>query len=75
MEQIKSRNGIAKGDKVLWVGASRLYPDQNGLANKYLKQGQPYIVEFVFPGDAFEQIELEGIPDAAFVHDMFVRIG
>ena len=47
MEGIKSRNGIAKGDKVLWLGHSKLYPDQNGLANKHLKQGRPFIVEFV----------------------------
>jgi len=75
MEGIKSRNGIAKGDRVLWTGSSKIRPDQVGLANKYLKQGQPYVVDFVFPGENFEQVELEGIPDAAFVHDMFIRIG
>jgi len=40
-----------------------------------LKQGKPYIVEFVFPGTDFEQIEIEGVPEAMFVHDMFIRIG
>jgi len=75
MEAFKSRNGISKGDRVLFTGGSRLRPDQTGLANKYLKQGTLYIVEFVFPGTEFEQIELEGITEVAFVHDMFVRVG
>ena len=73
-EGLKTRNGIAKGDRVLWVRNSRAYPLQNGLANKILEKNTPYVVEFVFPGEEFEQLELEGIPDALFVHDMFSRL-
>ena len=75
MVNIKTRNGISKGDKVLWIGSSKVVPSQNGLANSILKKNSPYIVEFVFPGDDFEQLELEGVGDYLFVHDMFVRVG
>jgi hypothetical protein len=74
MTEIKTRNGIAKGDEVVWVRDSKLVPAQNGLAKGNLKKGKIYVVEFVFPGEEFEQIELEGIPEYLFVHDMFQRI-
>lgn len=73
-DTIMSRNGIKSGDKVIWIGPSKLYPRQNGLANALLAKSTMYTVEFVFPGDDFEQIELQEIPDTAFIHDMFLKL-
>jgi len=33
------------------------------------------MVEFVFPGDDYEQIELLGEPEHLFIHDQFLKIG
>lgn len=74
MNKLTSRNGIAPGDTVIYTGASKLYPRQNGLAAGTLRQNTLYEVEFVFPGDTFEQIELKDYPDYLFVHDMFVKV-
>ena len=70
-----TRNNIKKGDRVLWSGGSAAFPRQNGLANKILKKGKAYVVEFVFPGseELPEQIELDGIEEL-FVCDMFHKI-
>ncbi len=73
-EGLVTRNGIKAGDKVLFRGASVAYPRQNGFANSLLAKGIPYTVEFVFPGEDFEQIELEEVPDQLFIHDFFVRL-
>lgn len=73
-EGLTSRNGIKAGDTVLWARPSKVYPLQNDLASGLLKRNTPYVVDFVFPGIDFEQLELKGIPDHLFVHDMFVAI-
>lgn len=73
-EGLTSRNGIKAGDKVIWIRPSKAYPRQNSLAKQLLAKSTPYTVEFVFPGDEFEQIELKEIPDTAFIHDMFAKL-
>jgi hypothetical protein len=80
MEQVEhntTRNNITVGDTVVYMGGSSLYPRQNSLAKGLLKPGQGYVVSFVFAGDDFETIELEGpteISDHAFIHDMFYKV-
>lgn len=66
----KTRNNISVGSKVLWTGPSKLVPQQNSPAKGTLKSNQIYTVSFVFPGEEFEQVELEGV-EQLFAHDMF----
>lgn len=72
MEPLVTKNNIRKGSTVIYIGDSRVYPAQSGLAKQNLKKDIYYTVEFVFPGDPM-QIEIEGI-EPLFVYDMFKRI-
>jgi hypothetical protein len=74
-EEILTRNGIKKGDEVIFTGPSRVHQQHGQFAQSLLKKGKAYIVEFVFPGDDFEQIELLGEPEHLFIHDQFLKIG
>ena len=75
MTDIQTRNGIKKGDEVIFTGPSRVHAQHGKFAQSLLKKGKAYIVEFVFPGDDFEQIELLGEPEHLFIHDQFLKIG
>ena len=75
MTDIQTRNGIKKGDEVIFTGPSRVHRQHGQFAQSLLKKGKAYIVEFVFPGDDFEQIELLGEPEHLFIHDQFHKIG
>ena len=68
-----TRNNIKSGDKVFWSSTSLSAPQQNGLASGVLVKGEIYTVSFVFAGDEFEQIELDGV-DQLFAHDMFTLV-
>ena len=57
MTEIQTRNGIKKGDEVIFTGPSRIHAQHGKFAQSILKKGKAYIVEFVFPGDDFEQVE------------------
>jgi len=74
-EPILTRNGIKKGDEVLFTGPSMIHREHGAFAQSLLKKGKAYIVEFVFPGEDFEQVELLGEPEHLFVHDQFLKIG
>ena len=68
-----TRNNIKVGDKVFWSSLSKAAPQQNGIVNGVLKRRQIYTVSFVFMGEEFEQVELEGV-DQLFAHDMFTVV-
>ena len=70
---LRTRNGIKVGDKVIYVGPSQIYPRQNDLARARLKSGVMYDCTWIFPGEEFEQIELDGFEET-WVHDMFMRV-
>lgn len=75
MTDIQTRNGIKKGDEVLFLGPSRVHVQHGQFAQSLLKKGKAYMVEFVFPGDDYEQLELLGEPEHLFIHDQFLKIG
>lgn len=74
MEMV-TRNGIKKGDEVIFLGPSRLHAQHGQFAQGLLKKGKAYTVEFVFPGEQYEQLELLGEPEHLFIHDQFLKIG
>jgi len=75
MTDIQTRNGIKKGDEVIFTGPSKIHTQHGSFAQGILKKGKAYMVEFVFPGDDYEQIELLGEPEHLFIHDQFLKIG
>lgn len=71
---LKTRNGIKVGDKVIYVGPSRLFPKQNLYAQAKLRSNVMYKCSWVYMGEDFEQIEVEEHPEDTWVHDMFMRV-
>ena len=63
-----------KGDQILWLNESEMYPNANILAEEYLTRGQVYTVEHHFMGDPIHQVELQEVDDLLFPTDLFENV-